>query len=63
MIYEIIEKELKKTSESRYSIAKKLGIQEASLCRIYHRQQKHTRTDIADKLLIHFGYEVRKAKK
>lgn len=58
MIYEILQTELKNAPESRYSIAKKTGVSEASLCKILHRQQKSIKLEHIEKLLSYFNYSI-----
>jgi hypothetical protein len=64
MIYKILYDEFRATTESRYSIAKKTGVPEPVLCRLYNLQAGCS-VQSAEALLNYFGYEIvkRKAKK
>ncbi len=57
MILEKIRKELKKCGVSRYEVAKKTGIDQTILFRIYHNTRGCT-IETADKLCKYLGLEL-----
>ena len=57
----LLRAELAKTGESRYSISHKTGIAEPILCR-FVSGERGLSTESAERLLEHFGYEIRKRK-
>ncbi len=58
MLYELLQSEIKNANESRYAIAKKTGVSEASLCKILHGQQKSIKLEHIEKLLNYFKYSI-----
>ncbi len=58
MIYELLISEMKKSPVSRYRIAKETGVSEASLCKIFNRQQKSIKLEHIEALLDYFNYKI-----
>jgi plasmid maintenance system antidote protein VapI len=61
-IEKIIKAEILKAKETRYAIAKKLGISEGMLCRLM-QGKRGLSIYMAEKLLDYFGYKITKRKR
>jgi predicted XRE-type DNA-binding protein len=59
-IMETIRKEIQKSPQSQYEIAKNNGLNKSIVCRIM--QGKTCSASAADKLLTYFGYELKRKK-